>query len=349
VNEPTAAGVEGAEHILRMVGELGPADLCLCLVSGGGSALLPAPADGVTLDDKIALTLALSAAGANIRQLNTVRKQLSRIKGGRLAAACNAGSLVSLILSDVIGDPLDLIASGPTVADGSTPGHALAVLESLGLRRAKLAPTAIAHLERAAQGQWEYHPSQARFEVTNLLIGTLAMAVQAAGEKGAELGYRPKTRVAGELERPAESVGRELARELIAMRAEREFDCLISGGEPTVMLVDESIRGRGGRNQQLALAAGEILHNQSAAGCLLLSGGTDGEDGPTDAAGALVDLPLMKEAQQRGLSTADHLARNGAYTFFAPLGGLIRSGPTQTNVGDLRVGLVDTDLGERLA
>jgi glycerate-2-kinase len=306
-----------------------------------------------------------SAAGANIGQLNTVRKHLSRIKGGRLAAACTAGRLVSLILSDVIGDPLDMIASGPTVPDETTPGDALAVLESLGLRRPNMAPTAIAYLERAAESRAEHDPRRAQCKVTNLLIGTLALAVEAAGQEAVRLGYRPRKHVASQLEGATESVGRALASELIAMQPcvsgwalalgdgpnpdAEASDCLISGGEPTVNLADERIRGRGGRNQQLILAAGQLILDQSAAGCLLLSGGTDGEDGPTDAAGALVDLPLMEEAQQRGLSAADHLARNDAYSFFAPLGGLIRSGPTQTNVGDLRVGLVDTELGERSA
>jgi len=361
VNEPTAVGVEGTEQILRMVAGLGPRDLCLCLISGGGSALLPAPAAGVLLEDKIALTQRLSAAGANIRQLNMVRKHLSRIKGGRLAVACAAGRLVSLILSDVIGDPLDLIASGPTVPDDSTASDALLVLESLNLRRLDLAPTAIAHLERAERGEDDVQPP-ARCQVTNLLIGTLTVAVEAAGQEAARRGYRPRTRVASKLEGSAESVGRDLASELIALRTSENralapgdgpsagtavCECLISGGEPTVQLAEEAIRGRGGRNQQLALAAGEVFWGKSADCCILLSGGTDGEDGPTDAAGAFVDLPLMTAAQQRGLSATDHLARNDAYSFFAPLGGLIRTGPTQTNVGDLRVGLVQIKLGER--
>ena len=150
VNEPTAEGVAGAEEILRLVESLGPDDLCLCLISGGGSALMPAPVEGITLADKLAVTRHLSAAGANIEQLNTVRKQLSRIKGGGLLRACRAGRLVSLIISDVLGDPLDVIASGPTVPDSSTPQAALDVLERFHARQAGIAPAVFEYLQKAA-------------------------------------------------------------------------------------------------------------------------------------------------------------------------------------------------------
>ncbi|HTN77429.1 MAG TPA: glycerate-2-kinase family protein, partial [Pirellulaceae bacterium] len=153
VNEPTPAGVAGTEQIMRLVASLTARDLCLVLISGGGSALMPAPAAGISLADKQAITRFLSAAGANIAELNTVRKQLSRVKGGGLARACRAGQLVSLIISDVIGDPLDLIASGPTVLDSSTPAIALAILNKYGARSANIAPQAIAYLEQVAQGK----------------------------------------------------------------------------------------------------------------------------------------------------------------------------------------------------
>jgi hydroxypyruvate reductase len=355
MNEPTWEGVQGAEEILRQVAQLGPEDLCICVISGGGSALLPAPAEGVSLADKLALTQRLAAAGANIRQLNTVRKHLSRIKGGRLAAACGAGRLISLIISDVAGDPVDLIASGPTVADNTTPADALAVLDALGLLQDDIAPTAIAHLRRlgaakaelpvgvqgldcSGEGSLKAELQPYRSLVTNLLVGNLATAVHAAAEEARRLGYTPETSVAAKLEGPAEDVGRELAARAVTMlRAAKASDCLISGGEPIVALVDPAVRGRGGRNQQLALAAGDVLLREQAAGCLLLSGGTDGEDGPTDAAGAWVDLELMTAATAQGLSPADHLRRNDAYSFFAAAGSLIRTGPTNTNVGDLRV------------
>ena len=338
VNEPTTDGVHGAEEILRQVAGLGPNDLCLCLISGGGSALLPAPARGVSLHDKLTITRRLSAAGTNIRQLNTVRKHLSRIKGGRLAAACRCGRLVSLIISDVIGDPLDLIASGPTVHDDSTAADALEVLDVFDLRRPEMAPTAITHLQRSAAGEISDNPCESSVcRATNLLIGTLAMAVEAASEEAGWRGYRTTSTTSKELEGPAEQVGRELARQTIEMLGKSGPVCHISGGEPTVVLVDAAQRGRGGRNQQLALAAGEVLLRERVAGCVILSGGTDGEDGPTDAAGALVDLELMTEAASRKLSPADYLTRNDAYGFFDAVGGLIRTGPTQTNVGDLRI------------
>jgi len=368
VNEPTPEGVLGAEEILRQVSELGPRDLCLCLISGGGSALLPAPAHGVSLTDKLTLTRRLSAAGANIRQLNTVRKHLSRIKGGRLAAACRAGRLVSLIISDVSGDPLDLIASGPTVADNSTAADALEVLDAFDLRNSEIAPTAIAHLERSAAAkilpEWPgLERSLRRGEpknnqgnniqgevreitpcrVTNLLIGTLAMAVTAASDEAVRRGYQTTHATAAELEGSAEQVGRELAQQAIEMRNTPGLQCHVSGGEPTVVLVDPACRGSGGRNQQLILAAGEVLLKESAADCLLVSGGTDGEDGPTDAAGAMVDFQLMAHAERLGLSPTDYLARNDAYTFFAAVDGLICTGPTQTNVGDLRIVLSDPE------
>jgi len=347
VNEPTQAGVEGAEEILRIVGSLGPDDLCLCLISGGGSALLPAPVEGITLEDKLAVTRHLSAAGANIQQLNTVRKQLSRIKGGGLARACRAGRLVTLIVSDVLGDPLDAIASGPTVPDTSTPEAALEVLERFHAREAGISARVFAFLKR---GQDSFpailgpNVSPAREEKSPdpfLVIGNNATAVDAAGREAERLGYAPAMASARQSEGPAEKVGRHLAEMALRMRDGPGPDCLVSGGEPVVMLVDAARRGLGGRNQQLVLAALERLADDGAAGIVLLSGGTDGEDGPTDAAGAFLDAEVLAAAKQRGLDPADFLARNDAYRFFEPLGALIKTGPTHTNVCDLRVVVVD--------
>jgi hydroxypyruvate reductase len=347
VNEPTQAGVEGAEEILRIVGSLGPDDLCLCLISGGGSALLPAPVEGITLEDKLAVTRHLSAAGANIQQLNTVRKQLSRIKGGGLARACRAGRLVTLIVSDVLGDPLDAIASGPTVPDTSTPEAALEVLERFHAREAGISARVFAFLKR---GQDSFpailgpNVSPAREEKSPdpfFIIGNNATAVDAAGREAERLGYAPAMASDRQSEGPAEKVGRHLAEMALRMRDGPGPDCLVSGGEPVVMLVDAARRGLGGRNQQLVLAALERLADDGAAGIVLLSGGTDGEDGPTDAAGAFLDAEVLAAAKQRGLDPADFLARNDAYRFFEPLGALIKTGPTHTNVCDLRVVVVD--------
>jgi hydroxypyruvate reductase len=353
VNEPTAAGVYGAERVLELVRSLDPADLCLCLISGGGSALLPAPVAGITLADKLAVTRHLSGAGANIQQLNTVRKQLSCIKGGGLARACRAGQLMTLIISDVLGDPLDVIASGPTVADSSTPAAALAVLEKFQSRAAGICQAVFEHLERAAAGAAERPAQGARpgepatrsaspggTHVTNLVIGNNATAVQAAGAEAVRRGYATECQAGEQLEGEAEDLGRQLLRTAVRLRGEGGCRCVISGGEPTVRLVPASRRGLGGRNQQLVLAAlDELLQQPSAEGqgLALLSGGTDGEDGPTDAAGAILDDSTVAALHARGLVPGEFLARNDAYSCFQQLDALIRTGPTHTNVCDLRV------------
>lgn len=337
-NEPTADGVAGTSRILEIVSQLGPRDLCICLISGGGSALLPAPVEGVSLADKQALTRFLSSAGANIRELNTVRKQLSRIKGGGLERACKAGTLVSLIVSDVLGDPLDVIASGPTVTDSSTPAEALAVLAHFDPQRTDVAASIYRALE-SAQPRLS-HPA---CHVINEVIGNLAVAVDAAGIEAERRGYSHAMLVARELEGPAEGIGRHLADLALQMRRETGPDCLITGGEPVVQLAPESQRGLGGRNQQLVLAALDRLRSRgsSGEGVAILSGGTDGEDGPTDAAGAFLDASILQLAQSLGLDPAEYLHRNNAYRFFDACGGLIKTGPTHTNVCDIRVLVID--------
>jgi hydroxypyruvate reductase len=345
VNEPTEAGVAGAREILRLVESLGPEDLCLGLWSGGGSALLPAPVEGITLADKLAVTRFLSAAGANIEELNTVRKKLSRIKGGGLARACRARRLISLIISDVLGDPLDVIASGPTVEDTSTPQAAWEILRRFDPQRAGVPRRVFDYLERHTGGL----PGRAgtlsagrgtTCPATNLVIGNNATAVDAAAREAVRLGYAPAATSAPRSEGLADEVGRHLAEMALAMRAQEGPDCLISGGEPVVRLVDATRRGLGGRNQQLVLAALARLAGEEVSGIVLLSGGTDGEDGPTDAAGAILDASVLSAAATLGLDPADYLARNDAYHFFAPLDALLRTGPTHTNVCDLRVVVV---------
>lgn len=341
VNEPTPEGVAGTEEILRLVESLGPDDLCLCLISGGGSALMPAPVDGITLADKLAVTRHLSAAGANIEQLNTVRKQLSRIKGGGLMRACRAGRLVSLIISDVLGDRLDLIASGPTVPNRSTPREAIEILERFGAREAGISSAVFDYLKHAALGctvQVSGVDAGAKREThtVNIVIGNNGTAIAAAAEEARQLGYSVTSESATESEGPAEQVGRRLADTAMQMRGAGQ-KCFISGGEPVVKLIETSRRGQGGRNQQLTLAALERLSMKSIDNFVLLSGGTDGEDGPTDSAGALVDAEVISASLRNKLDPADYLARNDAYNFFAPLDALIRTGPTGTNVCDLRI------------
>ncbi|NLE38710.1 MAG: DUF4147 domain-containing protein [Pirellulaceae bacterium] len=337
MNEPTAAGRIGADEILRLVESLGPDDLCICLLSGGGSALLPAPVEQITLADKLAVTRHLSGAGATIEQLNTVRKQLSRLKGGGLARACRAGRLVSLVISDVLGDSLEVIASGPTVPDTSTAAEAIEILDRFEAKEAGISPAVFEFLRR--KRLIEYAPPTCR--VTNLVIGNNALAVRAAADEARRLGYRAEAESAAVSEGAAEEVGRRLAQRALAMRTERGKQCLVSGGEPVVALVEASRRGRGGRNQQLVLAALTCLANRGAADVAILSGGTDGEDGPTEAAGAVVDATIVAEAARRNLDPADYLSRNDAYHFFAPLGALLTTGPTHTNVCDVRVVLAE--------
>jgi hydroxypyruvate reductase len=337
VNEPTEAGIAGSERILEIVSSLGPNDLCLCLISGGASALLPAPIEGITLQDKLAVTRFLSAAGANIEQLNTVRKQLSRIKGGGLLRACRAGQLITLIISDVIGDPLDVIGSGPTIPDRSTPHAALAVLEQFAARQSSQFPMAVFRILEQAPRQRD---TDAQRQSQCFVIGNNALAVDAAGQEAVRLGYSPAMVAAKSLEGTAEEVGRHLADMALKMRTTAGPDCLISGGEPVVQLAPVETRGKGGRNQQLVLAALAAIEDQMA-GITILSGGTDGEDGPTDAAGAWIDDEQAKNARRLGLLSTDFLRRNDAYRFFEPLGSLIKTGPTHTNVCDVRVVIVD--------
>jgi glycerate-2-kinase len=310
--------------------------LVLCLISGGGSALLPAPAAGITLEDKQAVTKFLSGAGANIAELNPVRKALSRIKGGGLARACRGGRLATLVISDVLGDPLDVIASGPTVPNTTTTGDALAVLEKFGARAAGIAPRIFDVLRSPIHGGAE---EQRRGTIT--VIGNNATAVDAAGMEAERLGYSHAMDAATTLEGSAEDVGRHLAEMAIRMRVQAGPDCLITGGEPTVTLAPEGRRGLGGRNQQLVLAALQHLERAGVtSGAAILSGGTDGEDGPTDAAGAVVDERLLKSAVAEREPIADALDRNDAYHFFEPRNGLIKTGPTHTNVCDVRVVVV---------
>lgn len=344
VNEPTEAGVRGTEAMLEIVSRAGPRDLCVALISGGGSALMPAPAEGITLQDKVDVTRWLGAAGADITELNVVRKHLSAVKGGRLRMRCRGGALLTLILSDVLGDPLDLIASGPTVPDRSTPDDALAVLRRFDPER-KLPETVYRRLAGASAES----RGEPNVPVTNLVIGNNALAVDEAGLRAERLGYNHAMNSARASEGAAEEVGRHLASMAVGMLrsggASHRTDCLITGGEPTVTLAPKNTRGLGGRNQQLALAAYEALVESGLSDeewdrLAIVSGGTDGEDGPTDAAGAIVDQHVHGRAVDLRLDVADTLRRNDAYRFFEQTGGLLITGPTGTNVCDVRVVVV---------
>ena len=341
VNEPTPEGVEGTEQILEIVGALAANDLCLCLISGGGSALLPAPVAGITLADKLEITRLLSHHGANIEQLNTVRRALSRIKGGGLARSCGAGQLITLIISDVLGDPLEAIASGPTIDLQPQPQDALHVLREFELDRLPETARVVEFLQRASHSEKATEPIET--SVKNVILGNNATAVDAAGVVAERLGYEQALVSASTSEGPAEDVGHHLANMASTMRGGSGPTCLISGGEPTVTLVDPAQRGMGGRNQQLVLAA--LTRLADCERIALLSGGTDGEDGPTDAAGAVVDADVVRAARERGLDAEDFLSRNDAYNFFQPLDALLMTGPTHTNTCDVRVVTVEPDAG----
>jgi glycerate 2-kinase len=337
-NHPTADGVAGAEKMLALVRSATPDDIAICLLSGGGSALLPAP-DGVSLNDKQSVTKLLHACGATIDEMNAVRKHLSRIKGGRLAAAFCGREFFSLILSDVVGDPLDVIASGPTAADPSTFADALQVLDRYALR-AKV-PAVVAHLERGAAGRVPETSKVLPPHVHNLVIGNNSLALRAAAVKADQLGYRVLD-LGSFVEGETRQVAVVLAGVIRSIRADGlpipPPACVLLGAETTVTLGADP--GKGGRNQEFVLAVHHKLGAAGMRGVAVLSGGTDGEDGPTDAAGAVADESTWAELDRRGLDVASHLDRHDAYPLFDAVGGLIRTGLTHTNVMDVRVLLV---------
>jgi hydroxypyruvate reductase/glycerate 2-kinase len=339
-NHPTEAGVEGSCEILNLVEQAGADDVVLCLISGGGSALLPAPVEGISLVDKQAITQLLHACGATIKEMNCVRKHLSRIKGGRLAQAFKGRALFSLIVSDVVGDPLDVIASGPTAVDPSTFADALAVLAKHRLLE-QAPPSIVAFLKQGAQGETPETPKRLPGTVHNWIIGNNAIALKAAQEQAEALGYRVLnlgSYIEGET-REVAGVHAGILRSIQADRIPiRSPACVLSGGETTVVLVND--HGLGGRNQEYALATLVRLGEIDMERTTVLSGGTDGEDGPTDAAGAFADANTLIRANALGLKGAEYLCRNNAYSFFAATDSLFKTGLTGTNVMDIRVSLV---------
>lgn len=343
-NRPTAEGVEGSKKILEIARSLDADDLLLVLISGGGSALLPLPVEGVSLEDKLAVTKLLQERGATINEMNCVRKHLSQIKGGRLAGATKA-RVVSLIVSDVVGDPLDVIASGPTAPDPTTFAEAIDVLARHGVLDA--APkSVVAHLRAGGEETPKSTHEAFRFlsrdedsRVGNIVISSNATARRAACTEARLLRDYAVADV-GLIEGDTVAAAREVAESIRrAVLGGGRLTCLVSGGETTVTL--PPVHGKGGRNQEFALAVLDALGVEGLRGVCVLCGGTDGEDGPTDAAGAFVDEELARAAVAKGLDPADFLRRHDAYRFFEPLGGLVKTGPTNTNVMDLRVVLID--------
>ena len=332
---PDARGVAATGELLTLLLGLDGRDLVLLLLSGGGSALLEQPAPGLDLAALQATTDLLLRAGATIGELNAVRKHLSAVKGGGLARAAGGATVLALVLSDVVGSPLDVIASGPAAADTSAYADALAVLARYDLT--DRVPAAVAaHLRAGAAGERPETPKPGAPElesVRHVLVGDVAQAAEAAVARARELGLQAlllSTYVEGE----AREVGRvlaALARELAAHgRPLARPACLVLGGETTV-----TVRGKGlgGRNQEVALGA--VAGLAGLPDVLVLAAATDGGDGPTDAAGAWVDGTTAARAAAQGLAPDAFLARNDAYHFFSPLGDLLVTGPTLTNVDDL--------------
>jgi hydroxypyruvate reductase/glycerate 2-kinase len=338
-NHPTADGVRGAEKMLALLRSAGPEDVAVCLLSGGGSALLPAP-DGVSLEDKQAVTKLLHDCGAAIHEMNAVRKHLSRVKGGKLAQAFAGRELFSLIVSDVVGDPLDVIASGPTAADTSTFADALAVIDRYDLK-SKAPPAVIERLERGAAGRVPETLKQLPANVHNVILGNNALALRAATAKAESLGYRVLN-LGAFVEGETRPVATAVAGVVRSIRAHglpvAPPACVLVGGETTVTLGPDA--GKGGRNQEFVLAVLHQLGEEGMRGVAVLSGGTDGEDGPTDAAGAVADAGTWAAIRAHKLDVGRHLNRHDAYPLFDAVGGLIRTGLTHTNVMDVRVLLV---------
>ena len=334
-NHPTAEGVAGAEEMLALLRSAGPDDIAICLLSGGGSALLPAP-DGITLEDKQQVTKLLHACGATIHEMNAVRKHLSRIKGGRLAQAFRGRELFSLIISDVVGDQLDVIASGPTAADSSTFADALAVIDRYELR-SKAPAAVISHQERGGDETLKVLPAN----VHNIILGNNALALRAATVKAESIGFSVLN-LGSFVEGETRQVAIAMAGIVRSIQVDRlpiaPPACVLIGGETTVTLSPES--GKGGRNQEFVLSALCQLREMGMQDIVVLSGGTDGEDGPTDAAGAVADLATWSRIRTLGLNPFAHLAQHDAYPLFDRVDGLIRTGLTHTNVMDVRVLLV---------
>lgn len=337
---PDRAGLEGSQKIKQILEQAGENDLVLCLLSGGGSALLPLPADGLTLEDLQQLTQKLLEIGATIQEINVLRKHVSQVKGGRLARLANPAPMVTLIMSDVIGDELASIASGPTVPDPSTFQECLDILDRYSIAE-KIPSPVLAFLQAGARGDEEETPKaeDSIFQKTyNLIIASNIQAITAAMHKAKELGYHTlllSSMIAGEATEVA-NVHAAIAREILQTGLPvSKPACVLSGGETTVTL---SGQGLGGRNQEFVLAA--AMRIKGLNNVVILSAGTDGTDGPTDAAGAIADGTTFQRAEALDMQASHFLQDNDSYHFFQPLGDLLITGPTLTNVMDLRLVMV---------
>ncbi|TET54034.1 MAG: glycerate kinase, partial [Desulfobacteraceae bacterium] len=327
---PDEAGLKATEVVLDQIRECTEEDLIICAFSGGGSALLPAPSPPINLDQKQETTRLLLDSGATINEINAIRKHLSRSKGGWLAKTADPATLVSLILSDVIGDRLDVIASGPTVPDESTFADCTEIIQRYDLVD-RLPETVAEYFRQGGAGIVPETPKvgdPAFSKVQNLIVGNNRGALLAAQEQAISLGYKTmilSSQIEGEAREVAQvfaAIGKEICQAGLPISPPA---CVLAGGEPTVTIQG---KGKGGRNQELALACAISIDGWDR--IFLLSAGTDGTDGPTDAAGAIVDGLTCRRARQADLNPYSYLLANDSYSFFESLGDLLKTGPTRT-------------------
>jgi len=336
---PDDNGIKGTKHIVSIVKKAEKDDLVICLISGGGSSLLADVPEGCTLEDLKKVNSLLLKSGANITEMNCIRKHLSNVKGGQLSRAASPARVVCLILSDVIGDPLDVIASGPTAPDPSTFEEAISIIRKYNIEN-ELPEQIYRVLQEGIEKkrQETLKDSDEILRLTNnLIIGTNLLALKTAKERAESLGYESQI-VTNKLEGDVSDVANyifEVAKGVKEKMNNKKI-CLLFAGEPTVKVKGN---GLGGRNQHLALIAARLL--KDSPGITFLSGGTDGTDGPTDATGAVVDSFTSENSSNLHLDMEQYINNCDSYNFFKQAGGLIITGPTQTNVMDLMVALID--------
>ncbi|MBU2498017.1 MAG: glycerate kinase [Proteobacteria bacterium] len=337
---PDQKGVEGTRKILEILNGAGERDLIFSLISGGGSALLPMPAGAITLAEKQAVTRRFLECGASIDEINAIRKHISLSKGGQMARAAFPATIVNLMLSDVVGDRIDVIASGPFVPDSSTFKDAWSIVEKYGLH--DLPDSVRGYVQKGVAGEVPETPKEGDpifDKVHNFIIGSNILALEAVRTTAEEMGYETlilSSMVEGETKEVAR-VHTAIAKEILSSgRPLKPPACIISGGETTVTIRGE---GLGGRNQEFCLASAWDLRGL-APRVVILSGGTDGNDGPTPAAGAVVDPSTVRHGADLGLDARDYLKNNDAYHFFEKTNDLLVTGPTNTNVMDVRLVLV---------
>ncbi|MEE9200152.1 MAG: glycerate kinase, partial [Candidatus Brocadiales bacterium] len=338
---PDKRSIEAVEAVLKLASGAGKKDLVFCLISGGGSTLLCGPPEGITITDLKSLTRLLLASGAEIHEINTIRKHVSVINGGRLAKTIYPAAIINLIVSDVVGNELGMVASGPTLPVGSTFKDAMDVLNKYNLTK-RIPRSIYRYLKEQLKEGREEGPAKGApcfKRCQSYMVGSNELALEAAERRARKLGYNSivlSSSITGEA-REVASVLVSIAREVSEnSRPVRRPACILAGGETTVTIKGT---GKGGRSQEFALAA--ALQLEDCNHTVVLSAGTDGTDGPTDADGAVVDTTTCRRAKRRfQLDAADYLDRNDSYNFFKKAGGHLITGPTRTNVTDIMMALI---------